>query len=49
MAGVAGDQFMARTIDAVLIGQVSDLPEPKPQRGAIFTLQPSSWEMPVSP
>jgi cell filamentation protein len=49
MAGMAGDQFMARTIQAVLIGQVSDLPEPKPQRGTIFTLQPSPWEMPMSP
>lgn len=49
MAGMAGEQFMARTVDAVLIGQVSDLPEPRPQRGTIFTLQPSSWELPVSP
>jgi cell filamentation protein len=49
MAGMAGDQFMARTIGAVLIGQVSDLPEPRPERGTIFTLRLSSWEMPVSP
>jgi hypothetical protein len=44
---MANDQFMARTTHAVLIGQVSDLPEPKPERGTVFTLQPSSWEIPV--
>jgi cell filamentation protein len=43
MAGTAKDQFMARTDSAILIGQVSDLPMPRPERGSVFSLTPSSW------
>jgi cell filamentation protein len=44
MAGIAGDQFMARTDTAILIGQVSDLPTPHPVRGEMFSFEPTSWE-----
>ena len=43
LAGVAGEQFMARTKSAILIGQTRDLPEPRPERGQDFTLDPTSW------
>jgi cell filamentation protein len=43
MAGVAGEQFMARTKSAILIGQASDLPYPRPSRGDTFTFEPTSW------
>ncbi len=43
LAGIAGDQFMARTQTAILIGKTSDLPEPRPDRGEEFTLTPSEW------
>jgi cell filamentation protein len=43
MAGVAGEQFMARTATAIIIGQVVDLPEPRPQSGDTFTLEPMAW------
>jgi cell filamentation protein len=42
-AGVAGEQFMARTETAILIGQTRDLPEPQPGRGRDFILVPTSW------
>ena len=45
MAGVAGEQFMARTATAILIGQTSDLPEPVPARGATFTFDPTPWKL----
>ncbi len=35
---------MARTKTAILIGQSRDLPEPRPERGQEFTLDPSSWD-----
>jgi cell filamentation protein len=38
LAGVAGDQFMARTRSEILFGRVSDLPKPRPQQGQTFTL-----------
>jgi cell filamentation protein len=44
LAGVASDQFMARTKTAILIGQFRDLPEPRPQSGQNFTLAPTSWD-----
>ena len=44
MAGVAGDQFMARTETAIVIGQTSDLPRPPPERGEAFSFLPTSWE-----
>jgi cell filamentation protein len=44
MAGIAGGQFMARTESTVLIGQVSDLPQPPPMRGETFTFEPAPWE-----
>jgi cell filamentation protein len=37
-AGVAGNQFMARTASKILFGRVSDLPVPRPQRDQTFTL-----------
>jgi len=37
LAGIAGEQFMARTKTAILIGQSRDLPEPRPERGQEFT------------
>ena len=42
-AGIAGDQFMARTQKAILIGKTSDLPERRPEQGQEFTLAPTSW------
>ena len=38
-----GEQFMARTKTAILIGQTRDLPEPPPERGQDFTLASTSW------
>jgi cell filamentation protein len=46
LAGVAGDQFMARTQTAVLIGKASDLPEQRPAQGQEFTLLPTEWRNP---
>ena len=43
MAGVAGEQFMAHTTTAILIGQASDLPKPRPERGETFTFEPTPW------
>jgi cell filamentation protein len=43
MAGIAGEQFMARTTTAILIGQACDLPKPRPKRGETFTFEPTSW------
>jgi cell filamentation protein len=37
-AGVAGDQFMARSNTQILFGNVSDLPEPRPERGQTFVV-----------
>lgn len=42
LAGVAGDQFMARTRSEILFGRVSDLPKPRPQQGQTFTLTMTS-------
>jgi hypothetical protein len=44
LAGTAGEQFMARTTTAILIGQASDLPQPRPARGETFTLEPTPWQ-----
>jgi cell filamentation protein len=44
MAGIAGEQFMVRTATAILIGQTSDLPEPRPERGETFTFEPTPWK-----
>lgn len=43
LAGVAGDQFMARTQTAILIGKTSDLPEWRPEQGQEFALEPTAW------
>jgi cell filamentation protein len=43
LAGIAGDQFMARTQHAILIGKTSDLPQRRPDQGQEFTLIPSKW------
>jgi hypothetical protein len=42
LAGVAEEQFMARTGTAILIGQTRDLPVPRPEQGQDFTLVPTS-------
>jgi cell filamentation protein len=46
LAGVAGDQFMARTKTGILICKTSDLPEPRPRQGEDFTFVPTSWGEP---
>jgi cell filamentation protein len=38
LAGVRGDQFMARTQTEILFGRTADLPEPRPERGETFTV-----------
>ncbi len=43
LAGIAGDQFMARTQTAILIGKTSDLPDRRPEQGQEFTLEPTKW------
>jgi len=43
MAGIAGEQFMGRTITAILIGQTSDLPKPHPGKADTFIFEPTSW------
>ena len=43
LAGIAGEQFMARTKTAILIGQTRDLSDPPPARGQDFTLAATSW------
>jgi cell filamentation protein len=45
MAGIAGDQFMARTQTAILIGKTSDLPKRRPEKGQEFTLEPTAWSV----
>jgi cell filamentation protein len=37
-AGVAGDQFMARSRTEILFGRTADLPEPRPEHGETFTV-----------
>ena len=44
MAGIAGEQFMARTATAILIGQVSDLPVPRPGAWRNFYVRANSVE-----
>lgn len=46
LAGVAGDQFMARTQTAIVIGKASDLPGQRPAQGQEFTLLPTEWRSP---
>jgi cell filamentation protein len=43
LAGVAGDQFMAHTQTAILIGKTSDLPKRRSEQGREFALLPTSW------
>lgn len=43
LAGIAGDQFMARTHTSVLIGRTNDLPEPRPEQGREFSFVPGEW------
>lgn len=38
----AGDQFMARTENSIIIGQARDLPDPQPERGQEFTFVSTS-------
>jgi cell filamentation protein len=46
MAGIAGEHFMARTGAEILIGNIADLSDPRPERGETFTFVASedSWE-----
>jgi cell filamentation protein len=46
LAGISGDEFMARTASQILFGRVSDLPNPPPQMGQTFTLTmlPRAWQ-----
>jgi cell filamentation protein len=45
MAGIArsGKHFMARTDSEILIGNTSDLPDPRPARGDRFTFAASEY------
>lgn len=43
LAGIAGEQFMARTQTAILIGKTRDLPKRRLEQGQEFTLVPSAW------
>jgi cell filamentation protein len=38
MAGIAGEHFMGRTKSQILIGNTSDLPEPRPAKGETFKM-----------
>lgn len=40
LVGVAGEHFMARTASQILIGNTADLPDPRPESGQTFTLDP---------
>jgi cell filamentation protein len=42
-AGTAGDQFMGRTQTEILFGRISDLPEPRPERGETFTVTAAAY------
>lgn len=46
LAGIAGEQFMGRTSNAIIIGRCDDLPSPAPARGKTFTLKPRAWLSP---
>jgi cell filamentation protein len=47
LAGRGGARFMARTGSAILVGQTEDLPDPRPDRGENFVLQPTAWPDPA--
>lgn len=38
LAGIAGEQFMGRTSNAIIVGRRADLPHPQPARGETFML-----------
>ncbi len=45
LAGIAGDQFMARSGAEILIGQTTDLPSPTPVHDETFLFEGQSpWE-----
>jgi cell filamentation protein len=44
LAGIAGDQFMARTRTAILIGRARDLPIQRPTQAQEFTVFPREWD-----
>ena len=46
LAGIAGEQFMARAQMSILIGKTSDLPQQRPARGEEFNLEPTAWGNP---
>ena len=39
--GSAGDHFLAHSGSQILIGKTADLPDPRPERGAVFVLDPN--------
>ena len=45
LAGIAGDQFMAHTPTAIVIGKTSDLPKRRPTLGQDFNFEPTSWDV----
>jgi hypothetical protein len=44
LAGISGEQFMARTNNQILFGRTSDLPEPFPECGQTFKVSPKRNE-----
>jgi cell filamentation protein len=46
LAGIAGEQFMGRTSNAIIIGRSNDLPSPAPASGQTFELKPRPWLSP---
>lgn len=46
MVGIARDQFMAHTGSQILLGKTSDLAEPRPERGEVFSFvaPENCWE-----
>lgn len=42
LAGIAGEHFMGRTANAIIIGRTVDLPNPVPARGDTFILDPTA-------
>ena len=48
LAGVAGDQFMGRTDNAILFGRTIDLPDPRPLVGDRCIIVASDYGLPVT-
>lgn len=48
LVGINGEHFMARTTEQILIGDISDLPVPRPQSGQLFVLDPGRHQADLS-